>query len=62
MNLSLNAAVLFLSITTDPTVESDVVQAPEHAGLAADRAIALRAEHIKRIHARRMPELRRRRR
>lgn len=49
VNLSLNAAVLYLMVTTDPALNSDVVRAPEHAGLAADRAVALRAEHLKRI-------------
>ncbi|WP_033290463.1 cupin domain-containing protein [Amycolatopsis jejuensis] len=61
VNLSLNAAVLLLIVTTDPSIDSGTLPAPDHAGLVADRAVALRAEHLERITQRRASTARRRR-
>ncbi|WP_116202823.1 hypothetical protein [Amycolatopsis circi] len=61
VNLSLNATVLSLMITTDPAFDSDVVPLPELAELAATRANALRTEHLRRIRAAPASRLRTRR-
>lgn len=61
VNLSLNAAVLLLIITTDPNFDVGAAPAAEHSGTVADRAIALRAEHLERISQRRASNGRRHR-
>ncbi|MBN9743605.1 hypothetical protein DMP23_21420 [Amycolatopsis sp. A1MSW2902] len=61
VNLSRNAAVLLLAITTDPDFDVGTVAADEHSNTVADRAVALRAEHLERITQRRASNPRRRR-
>lgn len=61
VNLSHNAAVLLLIITTDPNFDVGTAPAAEHSGAVADRTITLRAEHLERISQRRASDVRRRR-
>ncbi|GAA3561035.1 hypothetical protein GCM10022222_51020 [Amycolatopsis ultiminotia] len=62
INVSHNAAVIYLAITTDPEFDNGAVPAPEYSGTVADQTVRLRTDHLARINSKRASGIRRRRR